>query len=233
MKYIIILIILLGIEAGAQQEYNFNNYKIIVGKSEIGIKTGEKIIEDFKFNDPSEFLVDLDNDGLNDFLVIDHIAKGERDTHTIYLFNTIDTVYVVDSIKSGYFLPYYTLSDELGEVIIITGNADFIKYENGEGQFIPINCYKYESGEILQINDELYDVFILENEAILEYIDEYFTSNIKNCTNTLKVTSALASAYANYINAGEPTLARQLIMSYYFCDDREEFVSGINELIYK
>lgn len=233
MKYIIILIILFGIETGAQQEYNFNNYKIIVGKSDIGIKAGEKIIEDFKFNDPSEFLVDLDGDSLDDFLVIDHISKGERDMYTVYLFNTIDTVYIVDSIQSGYFLPYYTLSDELGEVIIITGNADFIKYENGEGQFIPISCYKYESGEILLINDELYDLFILENEAILEYIDEYFSSNVNNCTNTLKVISALASAYANYINAGEPTLAHQLIMNYYFCDDCEEFVSGINQLIHK
>jgi hypothetical protein len=232
MKYIFILLILTVFAAQAQQKYIFKNYSVTFAGSVLELKKGDNLEKEFKFINPASYSADLDNDGLEDFLVTDRLPGKSSDMFTMYIFNTIDSFYITDSIHSGYTEPYFTTSNEIGEMIIVAGNEDFMYLEAEESGFLPINCYKYESGEILQINDELYDIFITENEGLIEYIDEYFVSNVKNCYNTERIISAIASAYANYINAGEPTLAHQLITNYYFCDNKDKFVNELNALTY-
>ena len=233
MKCSFLLIVLFVPFLYPQQEYNFNNYSASVRGKSLEVKKEGKFAFIMEFSDPQEYIADFDNDGLEDLMIVNRYKSGDRFDYTAYLFNTIDSFYIADSIHSGCYEPFFTVSDEIGEIIIIAGNSEFSKLTAGIEQFLPVNCYKYESGEIMKINDELYDIFISENEDILEYIEDFFSNHDKNCGSTMQIIPAVASAYANYCNAGEPTLAHQLISNYYYCDDKEEFVSRLNELILK
>ncbi len=41
----------------------------------------------------------------------------------------------------------------------------------------------------------------------------------------------IAAVYANYINAGEKSVASQFLKNYYLCEDLEQFKQKLNELI--
>lgn len=215
----------------AQQEYTFNDFIVSVSARNMSVFSEGQLIYSREFINPVANSADLDNDGLNDLVIIERRDESDTAVFTVYLFNTIDSFYLADTIASGYYEPYLTFIEEIGEIIIVTGNSDFMHYTNDKEYFLPLNCYKYDSGEILQVNDELYDIFMAENEAILEYIDEYFAENEKNCTNSRNQASAIATAYANYVNAGEPTLARKLVVQYYFCDDGKELIQQLDGLL--
>ena len=72
------------------------------------------------------------------------------------------------------------------------------------------------------VNDEVYNVFINENESIINYLDDYLNDNSKNCKTSITVKAAIAAAYANYINAGEKSVASQFLKNYYLCEDLEQ-----------
>jgi hypothetical protein len=214
-----------------QISYEFSPYTITIDNKNMEVNRNDEIIWQYTFRNPSENEADLDGDSLNEFIIIDEFINNGRMEYTLFIFNTIDTFFLVDSVKSGITEPYIMYSEEIEDYLLITGSYSFMEFIDNDMGYLPVNCYKYETGELMQINDEIYDIFISENDLLLEEIIKYFRSNIKNCNSTKNIRTAISAAYANYINAGEPTLASHLISNYYYCDDKEAFIKKINDLI--
>ena len=53
-----------------------------------------------------------------------------------------------------------------------------------------------------------------------------------NCSTSQLYKGIVASVYANYLNAGEQSLATQMLKKYYLCDDIELFKQEIIDLIF-
>jgi hypothetical protein len=185
-----------------------------------------------KFNNASDQAADLDGDGVNEYLVTDSYQKDRVSSFTIYIFNTIDTFYLADSIFSGLIEPYLNGPGDSGTILIITGNPKFDSLNtNLDEPYLPVNCWKYEDEKINLVNDQVYDIFISENNDIIDYLDDFYDRNSKSCEATEKVRAAISSVYVNYLSAGETIMAKQFINKYYFCNDRENFISHIEGLI--
>ena len=218
-----------------QQIFTFDTFTAQIQNSELTVKDngGETVFEKM-FSNPHDYAIDLDGDSVNEYIVIDSSGSTNLPSYTIYIFNTIDEFTIADSIASGITEPYDMFSNEEGGEIVVTGNKDFEIFADGDSDiFLPLNCWKYDSGQIYLINDNIYDLFIQENGEIIDYLDSYNESGEYNCNTASQVKSAVAAAYANYIHAGEVTIASQFIKKYYPCDDVDKFLKNINELLNK
>ncbi len=185
-----------------------------------------------EFNDPQDFVSDLDGDGINEYLVIDLTKQRTGNFFTLYIFNTIDSFYVADSIPSGYYEPYQTLSKETGGKIIVSGNPKFDSFNSDSGSiYLPINCWKYDNGEIFSVNDEVYNVFIAENDTLIDIIDSFFAETDDTCAASNKMKAAIAAVYANYLTAGDKILAARFLKNYYHCPELEIFRQKIKSLL--
>jgi hypothetical protein len=96
---------------------------------------------------------------------------------------------------------------------------------------LPLNFSRYGDNGITLINNEIYDLFISENEAVVDYLDEYFNSNIKNCNSSQQVNNLIAAGYINYKNAGDISVANQFLLKYYLCSDIIDFKTKIEKLV--
>ncbi|MFO7444860.1 MAG: hypothetical protein R6W90_00770 [Ignavibacteriaceae bacterium] len=215
-----------------QESFSFDIFSARLDNSTLLVSdAGGNVFYRHTFNNPSAIEYDLDDDGIGELLLLDSSGVNGKNLYKVFIYNTVDSFYLVDSIISGSYEPYETVSQEIGSTIIITGNAECEIYNgNSEFVFLPLNCWKYEAGEVYLINDEIYELFITENEAITDFIDEYFSSNINNCNTTERLKPAIMSAYINYINAGEKSIASQFIKKYYLCGDIEKFTLELNNL---
>jgi hypothetical protein len=191
---------------------------------------GEKIYSE-KFQNPFGYLTDLDTDGNDEFLVKDQTIADSVAEYSLYVYNLLDTFYLAGVINSGVVDPYETTSDEIEGLIIISGNPAFSYLnENSEFRSLPLNCWKFLEGEILSINNELYEIYINENKNILLTLHSYVAENKKDCNTSLKLKSLIASAYINYLSAGENSIASNLIKTYYFCNDSDMFRQALDDL---
>lgn len=221
-------------------DYNPDSFSVEINNSELQVRNQEKIIiYQKRFSNPTGFYADLDNDASNEYLVIDSNQINNLPFFTLYIFNTIDSFYLADSIKSGSLQPYISNisndennSNEAGKTIIISGNSDFDEFNSANKNiFLPINCWLYDGTALFLINDEVYDLFLSENDSIINFIDQYYSSNNKNCASSEFVKPAIAAAYANYLNAGEKSIASQFLKNYYLCDDVEQFKNKLVSLM--
>ncbi|MCL5029944.1 MAG: hypothetical protein M1480_13105 [Bacteroidetes bacterium] len=213
--------------------FNFDQYNIKIENSKLNVtsKSGKLFLEK-NFNNPHELSIDLDSDGINEYLIIDEKKDSSRILYTLYIFNTVDSFYVADSIPSGCLEPYIYFSKETNKNIIVTGNSKFDSFnKDSEDTFIPINCWIYDNAEIFSVNDEVYNIFISENEKLIDIIDAHFSMNSEDCKSTETIKAAIAAVYANYISAGEKILANQFLKKYYHCNDLEKFKQTLNELL--
>ncbi|HSD62387.1 MAG TPA: hypothetical protein VLB50_01280 [Ignavibacteriaceae bacterium] len=233
LLFLILFIFSFSFISLSQQLYSFDSFSAQIQNSTLTVKDKEgNDVFEMNFSNPHDYATDLDGDSINEYIVIDSTNMQNLPSYTIYIFNTIDEFSLVDSIASGITEPYNMLSDEEGGEIIITGNKDFEEFYDGKSDlFIPINCWKYDSGQVYLINDDIYDLYINENDDIISYLDSFFESGESNCNSISQVKSAIASVYANYVNAGEVTLASQFIKKYYPCDDVDAFLQKINVLL--
>ncbi len=218
---------------GQNNSYTFDPFTANLDNSLLKVtdKRGSLIFEK-KFANPSCESMDLDNDGVNEFLVINSYKKGWKTFYTLYIFNTIDSFFIADSVNSGMLEPYITGSKEIEGEVIISGNQDFDRFNNDSTKvFLPINCWKYENGDVYIVNSDIYNLFISENEGIIDFIDDYYYSNSKDCSNLKNVISAIAAGYANYINAGDRSIAGKFLNKYYSCDDINRFKNELNNLL--
>lgn len=170
-----------------------------------------------KFYHPSGMISDLDADGVDEFIIIDSNSVNRKTVFTVSIFNTVDSFYLVDSINSGGTSPYFQVNEETNKVTLITGNPDFDNYNaNPEFFFSPLDCWKYESSELSLNNEEMYELLLTENENIIEFLENY-RWNSDSCSTSKEILGAIASAFANYINAGETAIAYQFLRKYYMC----------------
>lgn len=234
VQILILILFVASIKSFSQERnYTLNIFtaKFFQNHLEVFDSTKEHIYEK-TFNNPQATLADLDNDGVDEFLVTDSHKKGESDFYTLYIYNTIDSFYVADSIQSGFMEPTERESKEYGGIIVLTGNSNFdIFNRDSEDKYLPIECWHYENGKINFISDQIYNIFISENDTLTEELDSYLESNPDDCNSLAKVKGLIASIYANYMSAGENILANQFLKKYYHCNDLEIFKKKLNELL--
>ena len=232
-NFVLSFFLLFSFTLFAQEDtLSFDNFYLTIQNNELSVfDNNNGIIYQKKFISPSAYMSDLNDDNSDEYLVLDSTVNKGMPWFTLYIYNTTDKFSFVDSIISGTTIPYETTSSELGGTIMVSGNIDFEKFNKvGGNYFIPINCWRYEDSAIFLVNDEVYNVFINENESIINYLDDYFNDNPKNCKATDAVKAPIAAAYVNYINAGEKSVASQFLKNYYFCGDLLNFKQQINEI---
>ncbi len=220
-------------------QINFITNKMIV-------KNNDKIIFEKEYLNPSSFYVDFDNDGNEEYLINDFVIKDSHKFYTIYIYNIIDnpdasqtdTFSLIDSIYSGLKEPLFLLSDEIDEMILVVGypELDSLNYKLNDSIFSPLNCFYYDGINFQNINDKLYDIFINDNDIMLDYLDSQSsiipTNAGRDCSFTLNNKNVIVSIFINYLNADEKSLANEFITQYYLCDDLNEFKNYLEE-IYK
>jgi|YelNatPaOPRAMG01_1025707.scaffolds.fasta_scaffold00028_9 hypothetical protein len=190
-----------------------------------------QIVFEKNFNNPFSQDVDLDGDDINEFVVTDEYTSNGKSLYTLYVFNTIDSFYIADSINSGLMKPVVEYSDEFKGIILLTGNDKFDSFNSDSDEvFLPLNVWKYESSKIISLNDELYDIFISTNDSLIDFIDSFVESN-KGCDTVKKLQAIIAAVYVNYLTAGEKTLAEQFLNKYYLCSDLKIFQDKILSLL--
>ncbi len=227
-----ILLFFTGFLPAQDEVFLFDEFSVkISGKKLIAIDNDENITFEKYFNAPKFFPEDLDGDNVVELICIDSKASELNNIFTLYLFNTLDFFNLIDSLESGITEPYTTLSEETGETIIVTGNPAFMSLISKNDEFfLPVDCWKYDSGELFLVNDEVYAIFIMENDQILTFIESYYDANGKSCESTQNIKASIAACYINYLNAGELSVASQLLNKFYFCSDTDQFRKSLFEL---
>ncbi len=227
-----LLIILFSIRSFSQTSFEFSTelFEINLNENSLRVvdKNGEEIfLKDFI--EPSAYTLDIDQDGVEELFVTEKISNSNSTEYILYIFNLLDNFYLAAEISSGIIEPYNISTGEIEGLIIVTGNSDFSYLNDGsELKSLPINCWKYEDGEIFPLNDELYEIFTIENENLLPRLDE---ETINNCEQTKEAKSLIASVYVNYLNAGENASAENFLETFYKCDDLNSFKDEINEIL--
>ena len=212
--------------------YSFDSFSLKIVKNELtAIDSSNQIFYKKHFHNPKGFAIDLDGDGVPEFLVSDSFERDSSIFYTLYIFNTLDSLALCDSLISGLVEPYEIKSSEAGGLIIVSGNPAVDSLNNDpDNIFLPVNCWKYDSGELLSINNEIYKIFINENNDIIDFLDNYYASRKADCASSSNVKAALASGYINYIHSGDKILARQFINEYYHCSDINNFEQSLNKI---
>lgn len=213
--------------------YHFENFNITITQNRVSVSSiNDSILYERVFSDMIELTNDLDLDGNSEFIIFEKdssLVPG----YLVYVFNTLDDFFLIDSIIAGQREPSIITPAEIPYPLILCGNQDFeIFFSNGSENYVPINLWKLEHGELYLANEEVYDIFITENESLLNYISGEMGSKKINCDSAKPIISAIASAYANFINAGETASAIQVIKKYYACSDFENFKQTIDELLF-
>ena len=184
-----------------------------------------------KFENSVFTTADLDSDAMEEYILIDFKILDKKKDYTIFVFNTIDTFYCVDSIRSGFYEPYVYYSEEVKGNVLIAGIPGFNELNIGKMDIsLPLNVWRYGENGIVLINNQIYDLFQSENESIMDYLDEYFDSNVKNCNSSEQVNNFIASGFINYKNSGEISSANQFLLKYYLCPDILNFKKKIEKL---
>jgi len=190
--------------------------------------TGNLIYEK-AFNNPEDVLVDFDGDGIDELLVVD--SKNENPVfYSAYLYNITDTVYLIDSVYSGVVQPYLYFSDEISLTVLVAGYPELDslnKTAENDSVFSPINCYAFEGEKIYSVNEELYDVFILENDALISFLQ---MQRNRDCNFSKRMLPAIVSVYINFLNASEKSLAEKFLNEYYLCKDKQKIQTFLKEL---
>ncbi len=184
------------------------------------------------FSHPAGYVIDLDNDGNVEFLVNDFQETDGQNHYSVYIYNTVDSFYLVDSILSGLKEPYYTYSDELNEIVLITGSPDFdsLNTTEIESVFSPLICWGFIGNEFGLVNDQLYEIFINENEKYIDFLETQYKSKGKDCNTSNLLRSVIAAIYINYCYADEKAVADKSFDEFYTCDNKTKFKEAIEKL---
>jgi len=191
-----------------------------------------KIVFQRDFIHPTGYVIDLDNDGNVEFLVNDYRETEGQSYYSVFIYNTVDSFYLIDSILSGMKEPYYTFSDEINEIILITGSPDFDDYNSTEIEtiFSPLICWGFQGNEFGLINDRLYEIFINENEKYIDFVEAQFKAKGKDCNTANLLRGVIAAIYINYYLADEKAAAEKSFDEFYRCENKEKFKEEIKKL---
>ena len=225
-KYLLIFLLLFPFLAYAQNEtYNYESYFVKIDNSDLkAFGSDSTLFYQKKFSAPMIFPVDLDSDNVNEIVAIDYRVIGGKKDYTLYIYNTLDSLYLADSVNSGSTKPFRTYSEDLNTILFATGNAAFDSLNTVDTlSHLPINFWKFEDGALYLANASVYELYLKENDNIIDQIEKYYLRKRKTCESTRNVKGAIASGFINYYNAGEKTLASQFLKNYYLCDDIDNF----------
>ena len=214
-------------------EVDFDLFSVTLNENLLQVFStqGTEIFEQ-QFQHPVFTTADLDSDNTDEYIIIDYKTIDQKKDYTIYIYNTIDTFYCVDSVRSGFYEPYVFYSDEVKFNVIIAGNPAFNDINTGKTDIsLPFNVWKYEDNGIVNVNDQIYDLFQSENDSIIDYLEDYYDANPKDCHSSQQVNNVIASGYCNYKNAGEFSVANQFLLKYYLCTDIDSFKKNIDKLL--
>jgi len=177
------------------------------------------------FNDPAEFTVSLGIDSAQQYVIREKQMHKDLPLYILFLYSLTDSFYVIDSVYSGVYEPAPFYSEELGRTVLLVGNQDFdsLYSKNEQQNFSAVNCLLFDDGMLYNVNDQVYDVFLQENEQIVSYIENSWSGSAKDCSVSSELKSAIGAVYVNYLNAGEKVLARQFLDDYYQCSDKVSF----------
>jgi hypothetical protein len=219
----------------AQADTTFlNSYLVLVDLNLMKVEDakGELLFQKTFFK-PYEYLADIDADQFDELIVVDSIITNGKLSFTIYLYSFKEEFKLIDSIYSGSFFPFITYSEEIESMIIETGVTEFGRFNQTiDAVSLPINLWKVENNELFLVNDELYEPFIFENANLIQLLEYYTSDKTKECSTSQLYKGIIASAFTNYMNAGEQSLAAQMLKKYYMCDDIENFKQEIIDLIF-
>lgn len=225
--HLLLLTLIISIKVFPQEEFSNESFLINLDDNILLVEDieGAEIYSKSFFN-PFPYLVDLDNDRVNEFLIRDKNESGPE--YLLYIYNLLDTFYLSAEINSGITEPFHTTTGELEGLIIVTGNSDFSYLSAGnEVKSLPVNCWKYEDGEIYSVNEEIYEIFITENENLLVKLE---SEENDNCSRTEQLKALMASVYINYLNAGEKTSAENFLRTFYLCEDLNSFKEELDNI---
>ena len=242
MKYFLCLFLIFAVMDSFPQEDSTKVDSTSVDFDNFTVKLKDNLLQVFsdqgsliftqQFQNPVFTTADLDSDSVEEYILIDYKILDQKKDYTIFVYNTIDTFYCIDSIRSGFYEPYVFYSDEVKGNVIIAGIPGFNEFNLGKVDIsLPFNIWQYGENGIALINDKIYDLFLSENESVVDYLDDYFDSNIKNCNSTELVNNIIATGYINYKNAGELSDAAQFLLKYYLCPDIDNFKKKIEKLL--
>lgn len=223
MKFSFLFLLFIPKIIFAQEEFTTGRFTLKLNENLLTVKEDSNHIYERKFSSLQILFNDLDGDNIDEVLIIDSAYTG----FTVFIYNLIDGFNFIDSIASGQILPTVLSSEDVEGSLISTGNAAFQEF--GSSSILPLNIHKYESGELFLVNDEVYDLFIIENELLVEFMSDEIIEG--DCLSSKEMISVIAAAYVNLINAGELTAASQLLKKYYFCNDIEEFKLRVENLL--
>jgi hypothetical protein len=212
----------------------FNSFLVLVQDNLMKVEdsTGSLIYQK-QFYKPYEYLANIDGDDFDELIIVDTVMADDKLNFTIFFFNGEGNFMFIDSIYSGSFFPFISYSDEINSMIIETGISDFDKFnQTSEVSSLPVNLWKIENDELMLVNDDLYEPFIFENANLVQLLDFYAHEKGLSCSTSQFYKGVVASAFTNYINAGEQSLATNMLKKYYLCDDIELFKQEIIDLIF-
>ncbi len=224
--YTVIFLFFFSCLSYAQNEtYNYGSYFITTSASTLkAFKPDSTLFYQKKFAAPLIFAVDLDSDNVNEMVVIDNQVLSGKKKYTLFVYNTLDSLYLVDSVFSGSMEPRQVYSEDLNTVLLVTGNTAFDSLNTIDSlSSLPLNFWKFEDGALFLANASVYQLYINENNNLIDILDEYYSQNGRTCESTLKVKGIIASGFINYYNVGETTLASQFLKNYYLCNDIGNF----------
>lgn len=229
------LLLLLNISQLTGQTFLIGDYSVTLEDNHLKAFNydGELILEKM-FHVSIGYTADLDLDGKSELMINDARINNDSTFYfTLFIFTGDDSFLLVDSIYSGVIEPYIFSSQDVEYTFLVTGNTQFEQVNNPEciEAFLPLYCWKYDGEKMVFINDEVYDVFLIEVERLLNLIDINYHSEVKTCEGSLLLKGLIASIYANYIYAYELSNAEIFLKKYYHCDDIQTFKELITGLL--
>lgn len=235
--FLAIFVLLVTANGFSQSEnYEFDGFSVSVNGNLVTAKSGSgEIFYSAKFTNMTESLVDLDNDSLPEFCITTKNTAGKNDYYKFYVFNAVDSFYLADSLESLNIEPYTIIDEESGKTFIVTGNPELkrIAGKNEEKIYAAVDCYGYDGNSFFTANDQVYDVFLQENEELLDSVDAFYKNNANDCSKSDGILSCVAAVYLNFKNANEDSMALHFLNKYYFCKDIMEFKARLNGLLKK
>ena len=230
---LIVLIFISALQAQGEN-YEFDTFTVSVQNNMVLAKdVNGKVFYSRSFNNIKEFLSDLDGDSLSEFCVME-IKKADKNTfYKVYVYNTVDTFALADSLESLNLEPYSVYDEENEKEIFIVGNTDCIKLARNKEETITaaLDCYEYDGSSFNLINNQIYDIFMRQNEALIDSLDDFYADSDSSCEKSQSMKSLIAAMYLNYKNAAEDSISLHFLNKYYFCNDILDFKSKLNALL--
>jgi hypothetical protein len=231
---ILVLLLFYPFQKINAQDDLFPGYKIAIQGTTLVVKDqSDNLVYQKQFHSPVGKFVDFDNDSLNEYFVVDTKSDGSYIYYTGYIFCQKDSFYLADSIYSGITEPSVTVSEENNTTVLIAGQSELdslnILYSSNVF-YTSFNCFRFSDCKLYNANDEFYDIFVDDNDFLISYIEKEYNISSKNCAKTNSLKPAIAVLYLNLLKASEISMAKQVINSCYFCDDKEDFIKYLKDL---